>query len=48
MRRSSFDPEIVHKALEQANWKKAKAARILGISRPTLYRWMKQAGINKA
>ena len=35
-------------ALEQADWKKARAARILGISRPTLYRWMKRAGIAEA
>ncbi|HKK32407.1 MAG TPA: sigma 54-interacting transcriptional regulator [Desulfomicrobiaceae bacterium] len=43
----SFDADRVLKALEQAEWKKARAARILGISRPTLYRWMKRAGLYK-
>lgn len=41
-----FDADVVRDALEQASGKKAKAARILGISRPTLYRWMKRAGIS--
>jgi len=43
----SFDAAKVRDALEQANGKKARAARILGISRPTLYRWMKRAGMDK-
>ncbi len=46
-RRHTFDKQKVLDALEQANWKKARAARILGISRPTLYRWMKRSGIVK-
>lgn len=44
-KRHTFDRQKVLDALEQADWKKARAARILGISRPTLYRWMKRAGI---
>ena len=44
-KRNAFDMQKVLDALEQAEWKKARAARILGISRPTLYRWMKRAGI---
>ncbi|MFW5490068.1 MAG: sigma-54 interaction domain-containing protein [Desulfovibrio sp.] len=44
-KRCSFEKQKVLDALEQAGWKKARAARILGISRPTLYRWMKRAGI---
>ncbi|WP_430735556.1 sigma-54 interaction domain-containing protein [Halodesulfovibrio aestuarii] len=46
-KRQSFDKQKVLNALEQAGWKKARAARILGISRPTLYRWMKQVGISE-
>ncbi|WP_207260284.1 sigma-54-dependent Fis family transcriptional regulator [Desulfovibrio sp. Huiquan2017] len=42
----TFDADVVRGVLEQASGKKAKAARILGISRPTLYRWMKRAGIS--
>lgn len=41
-----FDAQKVIEALKQANGKKAKAARALGISRPTFYRWMKRAGID--
>ncbi|WP_421899475.1 sigma-54 interaction domain-containing protein [Maridesulfovibrio sp.] len=44
-KRHTFDKQKVLDALEQADWKKARAARILGISRPTLYRWMNRAGI---
>jgi len=44
-KKHAFDKQKVLEALEQAEWKKARAARILGISRPTLYRWMKRAGI---
>lgn len=44
-KRHAFDKQKVLDALELAEWKKARAARILGISRPTLYRWMKMAGI---
>ncbi len=47
-KRHGFDKQKVLDALEQAGWKKARAARILGISRPTLYRWMKRAGITEA
>ncbi len=35
---------ITH-ALEKAGWNKSKAARLLGISRPTIYRKMKECGI---
>ena len=47
-RRHAFDKQEVLDALELAEWKKARAARILGISRPTLYRWMKSAGITES
>lgn len=35
----------VKKALREAKGKKARAARILGTTRPTLYRWMKKYNI---
>jgi transcriptional regulator with GAF, ATPase, and Fis domain len=47
-KRHAFDKQKVLDALELAEWKKARAARILGISRPTLYRWMKSAGITES
>jgi len=41
--RKSFDnPDIIFQALQNAGWNKAKASRILGISRPTLYRKIKE------
>jgi PAS domain S-box-containing protein len=41
--RKSFDsPEIIFQALHDAGWNKAKASRILGISRPTLYRKIRE------
>jgi PAS domain S-box-containing protein len=38
---SSLQPPDVLKALVQTGWNKAKAARLLGISRPTLYQLIK-------
>jgi len=35
-------PEIFLQALQDAGWNKAKASRILGVSRPTLYRKIKE------
>ena len=32
----------VKQALEQARWRREKAAQILGVSPRTLYRWMKR------
>ncbi|MDK2955600.1 MAG: hypothetical protein PWQ57_1096 [Desulfovibrionales bacterium] len=34
-------------ALEQSGWKKAPAARALGVSRPTLYRKMREFGVGE-
>jgi DNA-binding NtrC family response regulator len=31
------EPKIILEALNETDWNKAKAARLLGISRPTLY-----------
>ena len=45
---SRLNAETIRAALTQANGKKAGAARILGISRPTLYRWMRQTGITSS
>jgi DNA-binding NtrC family response regulator len=37
-----FDAVQVRAALEQAKWRRGKAAQILGVSPRTLYRWMKR------
>jgi DNA-binding NtrC family response regulator len=37
-----FDPANIKAALEQAKWRRGKAAEILGVSPRTLYRWMKR------
>jgi DNA-binding NtrC family response regulator len=39
------DPERVRQALEGARWRRGEAARILGVSPRTLFRWMKQLGL---
>jgi DNA-binding NtrC family response regulator len=36
------DPALVRQALERAQWRRGKAAEILGVSPRTLYRWMKR------
>ena len=38
-------PEAIMEALEKTDWNKSKAARILGISRQTIYRRIKEYGI---
>jgi len=35
----------VRAALEQAKWRREKAAEILGVSPRTLYRWIKKLGL---
>ncbi len=40
-------PDEVLDALEQTDWNKAKAARLLGVSRPTLYRKIKEYNLEK-
>jgi DNA-binding NtrC family response regulator len=37
-----FDPANIKAALEQAKWRRGKAAQLLGVSPRTLYRWMKR------
>jgi DNA-binding NtrC family response regulator len=39
------DPSRVRAALEQAKWRREKAAEILGVSPRTLYRWIKRMGL---
>jgi DNA-binding NtrC family response regulator len=39
------DPVQVRAALEQAKWRREKAAEILGVSPRTLYRWIKKLGL---
>ena len=39
------DEVRVREALEQARWRREKAAEILGVSPRTLYRWIKKLGI---
>ena len=41
------DPVKILQALNQTDWNKAKAARLLGISRPTLYELASKRGVNK-
>jgi DNA-binding NtrC family response regulator len=36
------DPAAIRAALEKAHWRRGEAARILGVSPRTLYRWMKR------
>jgi DNA-binding NtrC family response regulator len=40
-----LDAARVRSALEQARWRRGKAAQILGVSPRTLYRWMKRLGL---
>jgi len=40
-----LDRERVSSALEQARWRRGEAARILGVSPRTLYRWMRRLGL---
>jgi len=39
------DLALVRQALEQAQWRRGKAAELLGVSPRTLYRWMKDLGL---
>jgi transcriptional regulator of acetoin/glycerol metabolism len=39
------DREAIIKALEKTDWNKARAARLLGISRQTMYRRLEEHGI---
>jgi DNA-binding NtrC family response regulator len=39
------DEGRVRRALEEARWRREKAAEILGVSPRTLYRWIKKLGI---
>lgn len=41
------EPQRILDALEKANWKKAAAARLLGISRPTLYQKIKEHNLQR-
>jgi two-component system, NtrC family, response regulator HydG len=47
---SQEDPEkdVIIGALRKAGWNKAKAAKLLGMSRPTIYRRMLELGISLA
>ncbi len=40
-----IDPARVRWALEQARWRRGKAAELLGVSPRTLHRWMKRLGL---
>jgi DNA-binding NtrC family response regulator len=40
------DPARIRAALDEARWRRGEAARILGVSPRTLYRWMKRLGLD--
>ena len=42
---SGFDEERVRGALEEAHWRRGEAAKALGVSPRTLYRWMRRFGL---
>ena len=42
------DPQFIKEILEKCRWNKAKAARLLGIDRSTLYRKIKKYGVVKS
>jgi DNA-binding NtrC family response regulator len=44
VRATGPDPLRVRQALEQAHWRREKAAQLLGVSPRTLYRWMRRFG----
>lgn len=46
--RSVKGPEKIREVLDKTDWNKAKAARILGIDRSTLYRKIHKYGLSKA
>lgn len=46
-KRDSFDRDEVVKALTEAQWNKTEAARMLGVSRPTVYEMIAKLGITK-
>ena len=43
---SGIDPESILNALKKTHWNKAKVARMFGISRPTLYKKIKEYKLN--
>jgi DNA-binding NtrC family response regulator len=44
---AEIERELIHRALAQAKGNKAKAARLLGLTRPRLYRRMVQLGLEE-
>ncbi len=44
---ASQEKERLIEALDQTDWNKAKAARLLGISRPTIYQKIKRLGLKR-
>jgi len=42
---ATLDRDALQRALEAHRWRRADAAKALGVSRSTLWRWIREAGL---